>query len=113
MSGTYEGLIVGGPWAGKRVSNDKRSMTVHEMTPAPIGSKTPPEPPTHHRYDHVHTGAFGLWIHQSLTLRTALLEMASAYEREHIAIAKAAKGGRPSYPQSGQSPFDGTTSHID
>lgn len=113
MSGTYDGLIVGGPWAGRRVSNDKRSMMVHEMTPAPIGSKTPPEPPRDHRYDHVHTGALGLWIHQDLNLHTALLEMASAYEREQHTIAQAAKTRGKIYPQGGQSPFSGTAAHID
>lgn len=112
MSGKYPGLVVGGPYAGRSITSDERTMTVYEIAPR-FSTHTPQPEPSEHVYTWTHIGPGALWIHSTLTLHTALMEMANAYAREQLAIAKAAKGGRPPYPQGGQSPFSGTTSHID
>lgn len=112
MSGKYPGLVVGGPWAGRSITNDERRLLVEEI-PARSLSQPSQLEVTQHVYTWVHTGQLGLWIHSTLDLHRAILEMANAYAREQLALAEAAKSGRKAHPQGGQSPFDGTTAHID
>lgn len=78
MSGTYPGLVVGGPYAGRSITSDDRTMKVYETAPR-FSMHTPQPEPSEHVYQWVHTGQLGLWIHSTLTLHTAILEMANAY----------------------------------
>lgn len=108
----YPGLMVGGPYAGRSITGDSRTMTVYE-TPERFTTHSPQPEPTEHVYHWTHIGPGALWIHSSLTLHTAILEMANAYVREQSALREAAKTGRKIDRQGSEFPFDGTTSHLD
>ena len=54
----YNGLCIGGPMAGQVIVKDLQRFEVMEKS-----VKT-------HTYNWHHTGAFGLWIHDSLNLHS-------------------------------------------
>ena len=88
MSEGYAGLCIGGPMAGQRAVAKSQSLYVDTKPDLPPLSAGPtPIPDTlaieRVRYQWLHTGGFGLWIIEGMTLLDAVEAMALAYEAAH------------------------------
>lgn len=83
----YAGLCIGGPMAGQRAVAKSQSLyaeTKPDLPPLSAGPMT--EVPStlsieRVRYQWLHTGGFGLWIVEGMTLLDAVTAMALAYEQ--------------------------------
>lgn len=88
MSTEYAGLCIGGPLAGEQAVSGCQRLEVAERPDLPILGGPEPIPSgtmttKRHRYTWLHTGGFGLWIIEGMTLLDAVKAMALAYAAMH------------------------------
>lgn len=89
----YAGLCVGGPMAGSMIAKQHPSFRIRSLNGTDLVSDHDfvrmrgelAASVEDHSYTWVQLSGPGFWLHQTLNVTDAILEMAGAYEREHIA----------------------------
>lgn len=116
----YAGMCVGGPLAGSMIAKQVASFRIRVL-----GNDQVPDldfvrmrsdlaqQVTEHSYTWVQLSGPGFWLHQTLNVTDAIVEMAGAYEREQIAKRESAPARGQAYRESGGHPFRRATDNRD